>query len=74
MVDVRTDIKVLGQFSALTDYSEILRWLGNFKRAPKGTFIVHGEPEPRRVLKEKIVRELGWSVTLPEHLERFDLR
>ena len=74
MVDVRAEIKMLGQFSAHADYSEILRWLGNFKQAPQEVFIVHGEPEPRRVLKEKIVREFGWSVTLPEHLERFDLK
>jgi metallo-beta-lactamase family protein len=75
MVDVRAEIKMLGQFSAHADYSEILRWLGNFKRAPKEVFIVqHGEPDPRRSLKEKIVREFGWSVTLPEHLERFDLK
>ncbi len=74
MVDVRAEIKMLGQFSAHADYSEILRWLGNFKRAPKGVFIVHGEPEPRSALREKIVRELGWNVTLPEHLERFDLK
>jgi metallo-beta-lactamase family protein len=74
MVDVRAEIKMLGQFSAHADCAEILRWLGNFKRAPKGTFVVHGEAEPRRALKEKIVRELGWTVTLPEHLERFDLK
>lgn len=74
MVDVRAEIKMLGQFSAHADYAEILRWLGNFKRAPKGVFIVHGEPEPRKALKERIVRELGWNVTLPEHLEQFDLK
>jgi metallo-beta-lactamase family protein len=74
MVDVRAEIKALGQFSAHADYSEILRWLGNFKRPPKAVFIVHGEPEPRRALREKIVKELGWKVTLPEHLEKFDLK
>ena len=73
MVEVRSEIKMLGQFSAHADYSEILRWLGNFKRAPKGVFIVHGESEPRRALRERIVRELGWQVTLPEYLDRFDL-
>ena len=74
MVDVRAEIRMLGQFSAHADYSEILRWLGNFKRAPKGAFIVHGEPEPRRALREMIVREFGWQVTLPEHLEKCDLK
>jgi metallo-beta-lactamase family protein len=56
------------------DYPEILRWLGNFKRTPKEVFIVHGEAESRRALREKISRELGWKVTLPEHLEKFDLK
>ena len=74
MVDVHTEIKAQGQFSAHADYCEILRWLGNLKRTPKGVFIVHGEPERRGGLKEKIVRESGWNVTLPEHLERFDLK
>jgi len=74
MVDVRAEIRMLGQFSAHADYSEILRWLGNFKRAPREAFIVHGEPEPRRVLREMIVREFGWKVTLPEHLEKCDLK
>jgi len=74
MVDVRAEIKMLGQFSAHADYAEILRWLRNFKRAPKGVFIVHGEPEPRRALKEKIIHEFGWSVALPADLERFDLK
>jgi metallo-beta-lactamase family protein len=74
MVDVRAEIKMLGQFSAHADYSEILRWLRNFKRAPREVFIVHGEPEPRRALREKIVREFGWKVTLPEHLQKFDLK
>jgi metallo-beta-lactamase family protein len=74
MVDVRAEIRSLGQFSAHADYSEILRWLGNFKRAPKAVFIVHGEPEPRNALAEKIVKESGWKVALPEHLEKFDLQ
>jgi metallo-beta-lactamase family protein len=74
LVDVRAEIKVLGQFSAHADYAEILRWLRNFKHAPKEVFIVHGEPDPRRALQEKIVSEFGWKVTLPEHLQRFDLK
>jgi len=73
LVDVRAEIKMLGQFSAHADYSEILRWLGHFRRAPKQVFVVHGEAEPRRVLREKIARELGWRATLPEYLETFKL-
>ncbi len=74
MVEVRADIKVLGHFSAHADYSEILRWLGNFQRAPKAVFLVHGEAGPRASLKEKIERRFGWNVVLPEHLERFELK
>ena len=73
MVEVRAQINMLGQFSAHADYSEMLRWLGNFKRAPKTVFIVHGEPEPRRSLAEKIVKQFGWNVVLPEYLAKFDL-
>ena len=72
MVDVRAEIKLLGQFSAHRDYSEILPWLWDFKRAPKGVFIVHGEPEPQKALREKIVRELDWKVTRRNISRDFD--
>lgn len=66
---VKAEIVNLTSGSAHADYEEILEWLGNFKEAPKKTFITHGSPESAASLKEKIEKKLGWSVTIPAHLQ-----
>ena len=43
VVPVRAQVKVLDGFSAHADQDEIMRWLGTFPKAPKITYIVHGE-------------------------------
>ncbi len=73
-VPVKCAVKQIGGLSAHADQSELMRWAGNFKSAPKMTFIVHGEIESANVLAEKITNELKWSnVTIPEYLESFEL-
>jgi metallo-beta-lactamase family protein len=59
--------------SAHADASEILRWLGGFKRPPALTCLVHGEPGPMDTLKQAIERRLGWTVKAPEPLEEVAL-
>jgi metallo-beta-lactamase family protein len=73
MVPVRARIESIGSLSAHADANELLRWLGNFSRPPKTTFIVHGEPEASAALGERIVRELGWKVAIPTYQESFPL-
>jgi metallo-beta-lactamase family protein len=73
MVQVRAEIRSLEQFSAHADYSEILRWLGDFKRPPRRTYILHGENEQRKALSAHIREKLGWETLLPEYLETFEL-
>ena len=60
--------------SAHADAEEILRWLRNFRRPPRMTFITHGEPTASDVLRRRIQDELGWRATVPEHLEKTDLQ
>src|SRR4030095_6550913 len=43
MVPVNAQIFTLQNLSAHADYREILRWLGEFNRAPEKVFLVHGE-------------------------------
>lgn len=66
-VRVRARIQAIDGLSAHGDYHEILRWLSGFERAPKETFIVHGELEAALSLKTKIKQQLGWSVQVPEY-------
>jgi metallo-beta-lactamase family protein len=59
--------------SAHADQREILRWLKGFRRPPRMTFIVHGEPVAADVLRRLIQDELGWSAHVPELLEKVEL-
>lgn len=70
---IRANIVNLGSMSAHSDYSEILSWLKNFKQPPKKTFITHGSQKSAAALKEKIIQELGWNVTIAEYLKSEEL-
>jgi metallo-beta-lactamase family protein len=63
-VPVRARIMASDAYSAHADQGEILRWLGGFTRPPRMTYIVHGEPEAARGLRDRIASELGWAATV----------
>jgi metallo-beta-lactamase family protein len=56
--------------SAHADYTEILQWLGGFKRPPRRTFVTHGEPAAADEMRRRIEETLGWSVHIPEYEEK----
>jgi len=64
VISVRAQIRVLDGFSAHADQGEILRWLGTFDKAPKKTYIVHGEPAGANGLAEAIRQRLRWNVEI----------
>ena len=72
-VPVRAEVKNLDMLSAHADADEILRWLRDFKQSPRMTFITHGEPAASDALRHLIEEELGWSCTVPDHGQHFDL-
>jgi metallo-beta-lactamase family protein len=65
-VPMRARVERLDALSAHADRGEMLRWLGQFREAPKRTFLVHGEPAAREALQAKILAELGWDVYRPD--------
>jgi len=67
IVPVRAKIKTIDGFSAHADRREILRWLKNFTRPPRKTFVVHGEPTASQALAEEIRKSLSWSVEVPSY-------
>jgi metallo-beta-lactamase family protein len=73
MVQVRARIESMGSLSAHADSEEILRWLRGFKRPPRTTFVVHGEPDGAEALRDKITRELNWNVVIPTYQEVVEL-
>ena len=50
-----------------------MTWLRGFSRAPQQTFIVHGEPAASDALRQRIERELQWSVCMPEYRQSYAL-
>ncbi len=59
---VKAEVEVLDNVSAHADGSELMDWLKSGPQKPKSVFITHGEPDASSALRERIVRELGWTV------------
>lgn len=72
-IRIEAQVENLPMLSAHADAEEILRWLGGFKRPPKRTFIVHGEPDASETLRTRIEGELGWSCTVSAPMEKYAL-
>ncbi|HKP87504.1 MAG TPA: MBL fold metallo-hydrolase [Blastocatellia bacterium] len=73
MVKVNAHVESISSLSAHADAAEILRWLGGFKRPPRTTFIIHGEPDSAEALRGKITEELGWNVVIPSYKQVVEL-
>jgi metallo-beta-lactamase family protein len=65
-VPVRAKIEIIQGFSAHADANGLLRWLKSAAQAPKRIFLVHGDPEPAKILAGRIEKEIGWPVTVPQ--------
>jgi len=72
-VRIRARIESMDNMSAHADYGEILGWLGKFKKTPRTTFLVHGEPKSAEALKGRITEQLRWNVEVPAYLQKFTL-
>lgn len=72
-VPIRAEVVPMQTLSAHADADEIMQWLRGFKRPPKHTFVVHGEPNASDVLRRRISLELGWSVSVPEYRNSVEL-
>lgn len=66
-VPVRATVTHLEGFSGHADSDELMAWLRGFRKAPRQTFVVHGDPEASDALRLRIQEELGWSVRVASH-------
>lgn len=71
--ELKCHVVHINALSAHADRSELMRWLSNFKVAPKNTFITHGETEVASAFAQNIHQTFGWNVTLPNMMETFEL-
>jgi len=65
-VPVRAKIVTIDGLSAHADRDEILRWVRGFERAPRQTYVVHGEPRQAQHLAATLQHELGWRAGVAE--------
>ncbi|MBS1681621.1 MAG: MBL fold metallo-hydrolase [Bacteroidetes bacterium] len=72
-VPVRCRVREVHGLSAHADQSELLRWLSNFKKAPKTTFIVHGEEATAQTFAKTIETKFEWNTVVPDYLQSADL-
>jgi metallo-beta-lactamase family protein len=63
-VPVRATVEMLDGLSAHADRDELLRWARGFRRAPRQTWVVHGEPQPADRLAASLRTELGWQAAV----------
>lgn len=72
-VPVAARVERIDSMSAHADAGEIIRWLSGFSRAPRMTYLVHGEPRALDALAARITAERGWPVHIAAHRERVEL-
>lgn len=72
-IEVNAEINTLEGLSAHADYDDILQWLKNLVRKPQVVFINHGTMKSAEALKEKIEKEFGFKVIIPDYMEEFNL-
>jgi metallo-beta-lactamase family protein len=70
---VKAQIAQLQASSSHADANELLAWMRGLGRAPRHTFVTHGEPAASDALRFRIEHELGWPVTVPEYRDTIDL-
>lgn len=73
VVQVAARIERIDSMSAHADADEIMRWLSGFERAPRITYLVHGEPTALQALRSRIADERGWPVAVAQYRQRVEL-
>jgi len=62
---VKAAVHHVESLSAHADQAELLDWVSDIKNVPERTFLVHGEPEAARTLREHIATRYQWAVDIP---------
>jgi metallo-beta-lactamase family protein len=72
-VPIRAQIAALEQFSDHADTPELLQWLRTFRRPPKQTYLVHGEPAASSQLRDTMIKELRWNVQVAGYRQKVEV-
>ncbi len=64
-VPVKAKVHHLDSLSAHADQEDLMHWISDIKNIPETVFLIHGEEEARKALRQKIQEKNGWNVQLP---------
>ena len=71
--EIHAEVERLDMLSAHADRNEIIEWLQQMPRAPRRTFVTHGEPQAADTMRQTIEEKLGWDAYVPEYRDEFEL-
>ncbi|MBO5413252.1 MAG: MBL fold metallo-hydrolase [Clostridia bacterium] len=72
-VAVNARIEYIEGYSGHADQEWLLNFIYSFIHKPKHIFLVHGEPEGQKILKDKILETANIPVTIPDYGETYEL-
>ncbi len=72
-VPVRAEVVQLSILSAHADQDELVGWLGQCPRPPKGVLLVHGEPAALDTLRKRVADQVGFSARVADHAQTLEL-
>ena len=72
-IAVNARIEYIEGYSGHADQEWLLNFVYSFITKPKHIFLVHGEPEGQKELKEKIIENTNIPVIIPSHGEVYSL-
>ena len=72
-IAVNARIEYIEGYSGHADQEWLLNFVYSFRTKPKHIFLVHGEPEGQKILKEKIVETTNLAVTIPDYGDTYKL-
>jgi metallo-beta-lactamase family protein len=58
---LKAEVVTLNGFSGHADHQGLLTWAQAFKKRPKQSFVVHGEPEASQALADGLKEHLGFK-------------
>ena len=72
-IPVRAKVFTINGLSAHADRDALLGWLGKFRRPPRQTWVVHGEPLAAHALRDAVRERFGWNAEVPEEGQAAEL-
>ena len=73
-ISVNARVEYIEGYSGHADQEGLLNFVYSFTKKPEHIFLVHGEPEGQKVLKQKITETTQIPVTIPDFGEKYDLK